>query len=418
MLAALAAAAGVAFATWLVIVHPGSTRTTTTTGGNPSGQPGPYPAFGYNDRWSAPAFSSDPNPAHSPIQLAKNEGVTVVRYGVNWDEVGGQAGDAAVPCDQQAGWSALDTTYQELTGVSACASPPSGYVPPIRPVLYLRGAPAPYARWWDARAKSCTSTVNPSTPDHLITPVVADTAQANAAWRGFVKNVANRYPLAKGIEVWNEPNLRKYWGNCPPDPNRYAQLLDLAHEAIVSSSHPNVPIVLAGMSPVGSHTRANWLTYLRQVFDARGLPAPVPALFDVMGLHPYRSAQDKASHPDRTFAQVAGEDVDLARAFLAAHGAASKPVWVTEVGVTTGGSPNHHVVNADQQAIALRAIYETFRKLGVPVVLIHRFADVSPNALSGEAPGYGVVRRPPGFGLKPAYQCLAQARGRLGSCPR
>src|SRR5437762_2862707 len=130
------------------------------------------------------------------------------------------------------------------------------------------------------------------------TPIVADGAAANRAWRGFVENVADRYPLLKGIEVWNEPNLAPFWGECALDPGRYARLLEFAHAGIEHSSHPGIPILFAGLSPIEDSTPANWLSYLRRVFTAPGLAAPVPSLFDVMALHTYRSEQYVADGQD------------------------------------------------------------------------------------------------------------------------
>jgi hypothetical protein len=321
----------------------------------------------------------------------------VARYPLGWATVGRAWARVGGSCAARPGnWGLYDVLYRRLTGSRACTDdPPAGGA--IAPLPIVVGAPPRYARLCDPRAK---------------TPIVRRGARADDAWRRFVQSVADRYPLAKGIEVWNEPNLAPFWGDCPLDPARYARLLELAHEGVERSSHPDIPIVLASLSPIEDHTSANWLTYLGNVFGAPGLPAPMPDLFDVMGLHPYRSDQD-AAH-GRGFAAAAGRDVDLARRFLAAHGAGNKPIWATEVGASTGVPPSNpkRVASAERQAAALHGVYEALRRQGVPVMIVHRLVDSADPQV--EAPGYGVLTKR--LGKKPAYSCLAHLRGTTGSC--
>jgi hypothetical protein len=385
----------------------------------------PKDNFGYNDRWRL--FAPNADPAQDPFQLAEDQGVTVARYAANWNLVGANGSITTGACSQRPGsWNALDNAYENLTGHMACTDLPTPDPPatPIRPLIYVRNAPSPYARWWDALAGTCTSTEDPSTSDDPITGVVADNATANTAWQGFVQNVADRYQRAIGIEIWNEPNLKKYWGNCARQPARYAEVLQLANEGITASSHPNIPIVLGGMAPLENPPSPEppdpnaWRTYLDDVFDAPGLQDPVSTLFDVMSIHPYRNDQDV--DVGRWFPGAAELDVTQARTFLTNHNAASKPVWVTEVGATTAGSDVNpgpkHVVDEDQQARVLRDVYQKLRNdARVPVVIIHRFSDSN----TGEEPaGYGVVRIPDLlFAKKAAYRCLKLTRGRAGICP-
>ena len=355
----------------------------------------PLPALGFNDDWHTYKPSRDPN--RDPFKLAKAIGVKVARFPLGWPTVGVAGSRLTGSCRQRPGnWHLYDTVYHRLTGSRACTNEPPA-PDAIAPLPIVVGAPPRYDRaCGDAK-----------------TPIVTDGAAANRAWRGFVENVADRYPLLKGIEVWNEPNLATFWGECPLDPGRYARLLEFAHDGIEHSSHPGIPILFAGLSPIDDSTSANWLTYLRRVFAAPGLAAPVPSLFDVMALHPYRSEQDVAA--GRDFATAAATDVDLARAFLVDHGAEGKPVWVTEVGVANGEPLTNpkHVATADEQAIALRDIYEALRDHYVPVVIIHRFIDSMDPKI--EPPGYGVLTT--GYQKKPSYYCLAAIRGFGGSCP-
>ncbi len=358
--------------------------------GGPSG-----PALGFNEDWQK--LSPNPDASGDPFALARALGTSVARYPLAWEKVGLAGSRLGGPCRERPGhWRIYDAVYHRLTGSTACTheSPSANAIAPL-PVV--AGAPPPYARVCGSQAK---------------TPIVADGAAADRAWGRLVENVADRYPLAKGIEIWNEPNLDPFWGECPLDPARYAKLLEFAHDGIERSSHPGIPIVLASLSPIEDGSSANWLTYLGAVFAAPGLAPPVPSLFDVMGLHPYRSDQDAADN--RGFAAAVERDIDLARGFLASHGAGDKPVWVTEVGVSTGARRRNpkRVASAELQAAELRDIYEAVRDHGVPVMIVYRLIDSSH---PGEAPGYGVLTS--SFQEKPAYSCLAQLRGLAGSCP-
>jgi hypothetical protein len=379
----------------------------------------PKDNFGYNDRW--PVFSPNADPDQDPFQLAQDQGVTVVRYAANWNSVGINGSNTTGLCNQRPGnWMPLDNAYERLTGHMACTDGPTPDPPatPIQPLLYVRGAPSPHARWWDAQAGTCTSTVDPSTPDDPITAVVADNAAANDAWTGFVQNVADRYQRAKGIEIWNEPNVKKYWGNCTTGAARYAEILQLATDGIEASSHPNIPIVLGSMSPNenADSQGPEWRPYLENVAAALG--TSFPDQFDVMGLHPYRSDQDVTA--GRWFPAAAQHDVDQARTLLGGHQAGGKPIWVTEVGATTAGNdvdPDpKHVISESQQAKVLRDVYQRLRnEAQVPMVIIHRFSDSNTGV---ENPGYGVIKSPDlSFAKKAAYYCLKLTRGQGGICP-
>jgi hypothetical protein len=360
--------------------------------------------FGFSDRWFQ--LNENPNnPSQDPFKLADNEGVTVVRYAANWDVVGPNGSVTTGNCAQRPGnWGHLDDTYETLTGLSACANPPVGYNPPIAPLIFVRGAPDQYAQVCDSELSD--------------TALVANNTDSNQAWKGFVRNVADRYPLARGIEVWNEPNLRKYWGGCAPNASRYGALLTRAHDAVkVDSSHPGIPVVLGSMSPTPLPPDSNsWKAYLGDVFDALADPA---SEFNVLGLHPYRTNDDVLA--GRGFPGAAEYAVGQAHTFLSNHSAGGKPVWVTEVGVSTGLNQNNpkYVGSPQEQATVLRSIYQRLRnEAEVPVVTLYRFAD--PNSTETEPLGYGVVKaenNPTPFAQKVAYRCLKLTRGLGGDCP-
>ena len=136
--------------------------------------------------------------------------------------------------------------------------------------------------------------------------------------------------------------------------------------------------------------------FLRRLYDTGA-----PSLTDAIGTHPY---------PNRRYSEdyLANIRVNLFRTFnvMENHGEASKPMWVTETGVSNTGD---EAFRPDQQADALARMYELFRLIDhdIPVVVFHRFSD-QPGSPRVEERGSGVVT---GSGQpKPAYCSIAAAR--------
>ncbi len=164
----------------------------------------------------------------------------------------------------------------------------------------------------------------------------------------FLKALVGRYKSGSpyghldAVEVWNEPNLTKTWGNQPINRRQaadYVRLLSLAYSAI-KSIDPSVVVVSAALSPTGTNTssaRPDDL-YLQWLYDA-GLRGH----YDALGVHapgfrspPELSPAEAAANPfwggDRSFAFRRVEDL---RAIMARNGDAAKQVWVTEFGWTS-----------------------------------------------------------------------------------
>ena len=63
-------------------------------------------------------------------------------------------------------------------------------------------------------------------------------------WTRFVRATLRRYPEVRAVEVWNEPNLARFWAP-RPDPERYAMLLRAAF-AGVRAAGSDAPCSSAG----------------------------------------------------------------------------------------------------------------------------------------------------------------------------
>ncbi len=164
-----------------------------------------------------------------------------------------------------------------------------------------------------------------------------DTPEAERSWQSFLKALVNRYgpdgsywsheyraeygPDAAPLpidswQIWNEPNLSKYFAPEPSAPE-YARLVRISAETI-KGQDPKARIVLAGMP--GSGKPDAW-TFLDELYRQPGFADS----FDVAALHPY----------GRSIAEV-GHQIQRFRAALKSNGAGAIPLWLTELGWGSG----------------------------------------------------------------------------------
>jgi Cellulase (glycosyl hydrolase family 5) len=160
-----------------------------------------------------------------------------------------------------------------------------------------------------------------------------DTPQAREAFQGFLRLLVSRYgpggaffqenpgipevPIREW-QCWNEPTSADYFEN--PDAARYAQLVQLCHEA-VTSVDPNARVILAGL--FGNPKEANgakknviW-KFIDRVYDVPGIAAS----FDAVAVHPYSAKIGQLRKVlDRTLNAINGA------------GDGGVPIYVTEIG--------------------------------------------------------------------------------------
>lgn len=107
-------------------------------------------------------------------------------------------------------------------------------------------------------------------------------------------------------QIWNEPNLTRYWRGAWAD--GYVRLLRTAHAA-VKGADPGAKVVLAGLP------NYSWMALM--ALYRRGARGS----FDVVALHPYT----------RKLGNLVAL-VDANRRVMRARGDARKEIWVTELG--------------------------------------------------------------------------------------
>jgi len=312
------------------------------------------PLIGYNEIFI---------PNNDPNRLLAESGASFVRVAINWSTAEPQPGRLDL--------TRADIVAEQLDDLG------------LKPLWVLTSAPC-----WAAEV-----------PCSKPRPSVAPAAEHLDDYAEFAAAVAERYPDALGIEVWNEPNIPNFWRPVP-DAQRYRELLSLTADR-VHESGSEVPVVMAGPSPTTAEQVAEdpmkiqFAEFIDEVMSGSDRPD-----VDAIGAHPYSLLQRDADPVEKTI-----ELFDQARD-AAERAAPGIPVWVTEVGLTTAG---RYAVGAPEQARGLERIIGSFAGDGVPVIAIHRFFDQANPPFEFEA-GFGVVAADQAT-RKPSFCAVARAAG-------
>lgn len=181
----------------------------------------------------------------------------------------------------------------------------------------------------------------------------------------FCGAVAARYRGRIGAyQVWNEPNLNREWGNRPPDPAAYTELLAACYTAI-KAADPAAIIVSAGLAPTGTDTAEAMpdTRFLQGMYDAGAA-----AYFDVLGVNaPGYKAPPELDPAAAEAAEYGGgrwfafRHVEDMRALMVANGDGRKQVAVLEMGWTLDEvNPDYawHAVDEATQADYLVRAYQ------------------------------------------------------------
>jgi hypothetical protein len=196
----------------------------------------------------------------------------------------------------------------------------------------------------------------------------------------FVSAFVSRYKpgsaigTVDAIEVWNEVNLTREWGNQPISQQQaadYVRLLGGAYKA-AHAANPNVIVISAGLSPTGVHTTDAWddAEYLQWLFDA-GLKGGVN--YDVLGAHGNTQAPDvdvalgslaNFPHPSFYFRRV-----EQLRDVQVKAGDANRQIWLLEFGWTSDPiHPNYSwfAVSEEKKAANVVAAFQYARQHWTP----------------------------------------------------
>jgi polysaccharide biosynthesis protein PslG len=223
-------------------------------------------------------------------------------------------------------------------------------------------------------------------------------------------------------EIWNEPNISKFWRPAP-DPAFYVSMLKDAYIAIKSADRSMV-VVSGGLAEVlNNGVDISPVTFTRDMYrdGAQGY-------FDALGDHPYSYPALPSQYESWSGWSEMSQTRPSIRSIMAAYGDSATPVWITEVGSPTGGpgagascgSGGGHAANKGQhvsqclQAEEITQVVADERSLGwLGPAFIYSFQDLgvtqgNEHDFFGLLTAYG--------GKKLSYMALKEAIGdELGS---
>jgi hypothetical protein len=164
-------------------------------------------------------------------------------------------------------------------------------------------------------------------------------------------------------QIWNEPNLPRYWA---PRPNaaEYVAMLQATSRAI-KREDPDAEIVTAGMPDSRLRRVIPLYAYITQMYEAGARGA-----FDALAVNAYS---------ERPRGMI--ENLEKTRAIMSYFRDRSK-MWVTEVGWGTGGPKYRFRVSRSLQASlvgqALRKLRDNRWRLGIKGFIHYMWQDAPP----------------------------------------
>lgn len=329
----------------LLLVVAGLIAALACAGGRAVGAADPDPhdiVFGYNDDWLK---------FRQQLDYAEGAGAEALRFPVGWQEIEPKQGHWR--------WKKYDQLHRMAAerGIGLIFTPqgsPCWAHPSVKCKFNRRGGVRPDKRYLGALAN-------------------------------FIRRAVKRYPDLVAVEAWNEPNLTPYY--LPgPNPREYARILRRIY-VTVKSQRPELPVLFAGLAPIGNTVKGRRMDYMRflRTADRNG----AADYYDGMAVH--------------TFEDLSGTQSILQRIRReqARIGHSKRGLWITEIGYSESESGSQ-----EQQAHLLVDTYEQLRRTpGVAAMIVHRMWDV---AAADRHADMGIVTID---GVKKvAYCALAEAR--------
>ena len=229
------------------------------------------------------------------------------------------------------------------------------------------------------------------------------------------------YGTVQAIEVWNEVNLQREWGNpvSQQSAGDYVRMLGMTYNA-AKAANSNVTIITAGLSPTGwnDDTARPDDEFLQWLFDA-GMKGGVN--YDMLGAHgntqcPSVDANfgacpvgaDRMPHASFYFRRV-----EQLRDIQVANGDAAHQIWLLEFGWTSDTvNPNYSwfATTETNKADLIIQAFKYAKNTWTPWIgVMTLWTLYDPNWSLTDEQGYWAITNKDGS-ARPAYTRLQQAR--------
>ena len=235
-----------------------------------------------------------------------------------------------------------------------------------------------------------------------VAQVVSRYGPHGSFWRDHPQLPARR---AQWFEIWNEPYLSQFSAG-GVDPAAYARLYKGAAMAGKQADPSARFLIQADLYSSGDNGDSG--AWVGPMFDA------VPDLarwFDGVAVHPYTTTDSPGSYtpndPHGEFRRI--ENI---RQEFAAHGAGSKPFWITEVGWSTCPADPDSCVSDEKQAAFLASMFDIVKNdysSWVQAVFPYNYRDGNEDNVSDKEAWFGLIRRD--GDPKPAWNVLREVAG-------
>jgi len=217
-----------------------------------------------------------------------------------------------------------------------------------------------------------------------------------AYWKTFSASHGNAQPMPiLSWQLWNEQNSPSYW--LPRiRAKSYGRFLKMAGGAI-HSADPSAQVVLGGMFTRPSQRRAVPLEeYIDDLYGVKR----IKRAFDALAVHPYATSPGEALKLVKSVRKVTKR-----------HGDGRAPIWVTELGWASSGTPSRYTVSPEAQAANLEAGFSTLAanadRFGIQGVTWYSFRDASPGGYWLNRTGLFELNGTP----KPSWSTFARLTG-------
>lgn len=362
--------------------------------------------FGFN----AVSFGRDGTSVEEEAMLHEEVGASMARITADWGTI------QHWPNRTQGGPS---WTYEQNLDPMYRAYVKRG----IRPMFVILRTPRRFTKHADTARNS--RIIGCETSDACYTPPDEEHLDELGA---FAADLVKRYPLAAGIEVWNEPNISNpFWGGDLPDPEYYTRLLDAVHDA-VKAVRPTMPVLGGALAPfVSSYVDPSGYQRMAvRPYLARMLKAGAAPNMDALSYHPYLGAYSQWPTLAEQERAMVRRFIDQDNLIKAGYTDAAQPIEDRVVATEFGASTTEGYTE-QQQAYWLHLRYNAWDTdhwlfpLPVDGAFIHKAVEeTNPDYGAMQKVGYGLVRVRDAqgrFATKPAFCKFRIEVGGFPDCP-